>query len=410
MTRRKAIVDSTVMVIQFVISNVLFNWTNVFNPALVSLCVRVAVIIVQTLFVRVLIPRKTLIITCVAWVETVYVDCLAGCPAGDVHCLSLCGRDYNNLMEQCPCQAGCSNGCPCEAYECAANMRLDSVLVLHNATQALITNADGDVTELVGWTIDGEASSKSLCSLTFKNQMYIYGSTNSYGSYHKQISSVTNCGLKRVGTLPFSLENGSCFSTNEHILLCFGLDDTQQCYRSSQPLNNFTKIAKSSFGHYQIRMAASKVFGFAVGHGSPTDSKGHAETELLRISDWTWSTRATYPYKKNIRLHAPVVHDEMLYVFGGYKSNKSGYLSTIAMYNANKNTWSKVGELKEGRARHQAIFIQGEFLVIDDNRGKVKAEKCYWTTGNSMMTCVEQEPNIETGYTNLFNVHASFCQ
>ena len=76
-------------------------------------------------------------------------------------------------------------------------------------------------------------------------------------TYQYQISSVTDCSLKRVGTLPFSMYAGSCFTNNERIVLCFGNDDNQQCYRSTQPLDGFTAIAKSRHSHRYIRMASS---------------------------------------------------------------------------------------------------------------------------------------------------------
>ena len=42
-------------------------------------------------------------ISCVAWVESVYVDCLFGCSFGDPHCLSVCGYNYARMMDECPC-------------------------------------------------------------------------------------------------------------------------------------------------------------------------------------------------------------------------------------------------------------------------------------------------------------------
>ena len=41
---------------------------------------------------------------CSEWVETVYEECLEGCTRGDVHCLSICGYNYNSMISQCPCQ------------------------------------------------------------------------------------------------------------------------------------------------------------------------------------------------------------------------------------------------------------------------------------------------------------------
>ena len=80
---------------------------------------------------------------------------------------------------ECPCNDGCPNGCPCPVYQCPAEPgpELSSVLVLDfidNENKALVTNVAGEVTELV-WTSEGEVMSLSLCSLTFQNEMFIYG-------------------------------------------------------------------------------------------------------------------------------------------------------------------------------------------------------------------------------------------
>ena len=51
------------------------------------------------------------------------------------------------------------------------------VLVLYivvDVRKALVTNVVGDVTEL-DWKVDGSADPRSFCSLTFKNEMLIYG-------------------------------------------------------------------------------------------------------------------------------------------------------------------------------------------------------------------------------------------
>ena len=43
-------------------------------------------------------------VSCAAWVESVYTECLTSCTAGDVHCLSLFGFSYNSMINQCPCR------------------------------------------------------------------------------------------------------------------------------------------------------------------------------------------------------------------------------------------------------------------------------------------------------------------
>ena len=93
--------------------------------------------------------------------------------------------------------------------------------------------------------------------LLFDHGMLKPNQRSSSSTYAYQISSVTDCSLKRVGTLPFSMKFGSCFTNNDQIVLCFDANDDQQCYRSNQPLDGFTAIAKSRHPHSWIRMASS---------------------------------------------------------------------------------------------------------------------------------------------------------
>ena len=65
--------------------------------------------------------------------------------------------------------------------------------------------------------------------------MYIAGGDYNK-SFGRQISLVENCGLRRVGTLPYDFNGGSCnnFITQdgtEEALLCFGYTNKTSCIR-----------------------------------------------------------------------------------------------------------------------------------------------------------------------------------
>jgi len=53
--------------------------------------------------------------------------------------------------------------------------------------------------------------------------------------YSDQISQIGNCGITRIGTLPFDFEYGGCTNLNEpngeFILLCFPDGQKRACYR-----------------------------------------------------------------------------------------------------------------------------------------------------------------------------------
>lgn len=99
--------------------------------------------------------------------------------------------------------------------------------------------------------------------------------------------------------------------------------------------------------------------------------------------------RARYPFADTIHKYAAVVHDQMLYLFGGLSTHSGGNQSTIAQYNPSYDTWKKVGDLNRARCWHDAVFSQGAFLIV----GMHFTEKCELNGGN-MMDCVRQEPEI----------------
>ena len=68
---------------------------------------------------------------------------------------------------------------------------------------------------------------------------------------------MSDCGLKRLGNLDFDMKGGSCFASNDIMVLCFDQIDSQQCRRGTNPTGQFTEIQKSKFDHTVIRMSAS---------------------------------------------------------------------------------------------------------------------------------------------------------
>ena len=86
--------------------------------------------------------------------------------------------------------------------------------------------------------------------------------------------------------------------------------------------------------------------------------------------------------------------DQVFYVSGGYSTIDKQWtvFSTIAKYNPDNDTWTKVGDLNTARMYHNVIVSQGVFLVV----GNGPTEKCQ-LEGNSMV-CVDQEPNLYYRY------------
>ena len=91
-------------------------------------------------------------------------------------------------------------------------------------------------------------------------------------------------------------------------------------------------------------------------------------------------------------------YERAFYIFGGFTSS-NGYQQTIARLDADTQTWSKAGSLKNGRYGHGAIFDGEKFIVLGgypSGNGPVKNEVC--TLSGTSMTCEEASNTLENYY------------
>ena len=179
-----------------------------------------------------------------------------------------------------------------------------------------------------------------------QNRVYVYGG----GDYDKkrQISLVEDCQLKRIGTLPFDLDYGTCTRNDHYIVWCFDYDLTKSCWKSEQPTGDWSQVQSSNFDHRKIRISASKGksafflcklsqtfsdFVFAVGNSKKSDTR----TELLSTSTWSWSAKQAYPYASKIYSAATMNLGDSFYVFGGIDGNGG---TSVSVFNPQMGTGS----------------------------------------------------------------------
>ena len=72
-------------------------------------------------------------------------------------------------------------------------------------------------------------------------------------------------------------------------------------------------------------------------------------------------------------------------------------------------TWSKSGDLVNGRNRHNAIYDGSSLLVIGGTDSR-KTEKC--VVSNGQVSCSSQNPELTDyySYTELFLVPVDYCK
>ena len=257
---------------------------------------------------------------------------VSNCPPSDnKQCVSLrsnlckCteGYNFNNSsvcvdVDECqnePCDknANCTNNLGSFSCSCRTGYLGDgisckerkTVLVLssyENNRKPLLIDAKGRRDRNLVVSFGEQTEVYKSCSVTYRNRFYVFGGER----HERQISEVTLCGLKRIGSLEFDHKWGACSNTdNRKIYLCFGLSDTKQCRSAADPLGKFTEIASSAYRHYGARTAASSskfdvINGFciisaellAVGSFIPS----HAKTEMYLSEVSYWKEFADYPF------------------------------------------------------------------------------------------------------------------
>ena len=206
--------------------------------------------------------------------------CVSACSIGDFVCSRNCFREYSNDLELCPCQSGCPTGCPCDDYECVETTTVLSttttaattttttkapspateVLILNtwkSVNVPIITNVEGREDRNFFFLYGEETEVKYSCSMTWKNEFYVFGGF----SRMRHISKLIGCELKSTDRLAFDHFYGACANVgDEKLYLCFNdkSSDTKKCRVATSPTGVFEEINQSSFHHRGTRIAVSE--------------------------------------------------------------------------------------------------------------------------------------------------------
>ena len=121
----------------------------------------------------------------------------------------------------------------------------------------VLTNAAAREDKDFNFEIDEEVDVLNSCSLTWKNELYVFGGIK----WHRQISKVTSCRLAPIGQLKFDHYYGDCANVaGNAIVLCFSalvLDDSTKCRMASSPTGAFSEMTQSQYEHRNTRIATN---------------------------------------------------------------------------------------------------------------------------------------------------------
>ena len=108
---------------------------------------------------------------------------------------------------------------------------------------------------LTTFEFNGQEVDRS-CGVTYQNKHLIFG-----GKVNKrQILQVDECGLIKLGSLPFDLCIGACGSTEDFMVLCFNYDESTDhkiCRQGSSPTGSWSELALSTYAHRDTAIATS---------------------------------------------------------------------------------------------------------------------------------------------------------
>ena len=122
------------------------------------------------------------------------------------------------------------------------------------ASVPVLTNAAAREDKDFDFEIDEEAEVYHSCSLTWQNELYVFGGETK----RTQISKVQSCRLKPIGQLAFEHSFGDCVNVASiNIVLCFHFyaSGGKKCRMASSPTGAFSEMKQSQYEHRQTRIA-----------------------------------------------------------------------------------------------------------------------------------------------------------
>ena len=112
--------------------------------------------------------------------------------------------------------------------------------------------------ELSCFTHDQDSEVMFSCSISWENQLFIFGGS----SNKRQISKLIGYHLNVIGSLPFDHNYATCTNmANKKLFLCFNSassSDYKKCRWTDEPLGNFEEVTSASYNHDRARISSSE--------------------------------------------------------------------------------------------------------------------------------------------------------
>ena len=180
------------------------------------------------------------------------------------------GDECAEISGVCSAHETCTNTVGSYTCDCIAGYQWNDVnscapvdvLVLSTYTSSdnipLVMNSAADY-RLVELMIHEEVQVYASCSLTWKNELYVFGGNEK----KNQIAMIKPLGanwrrLELIGQLKFNHSFGDCVNVaNNRVILCFNdfSSDWKRCRQATSPTGEFSKMTLSQYDHRKTRIA-----------------------------------------------------------------------------------------------------------------------------------------------------------
>jgi len=343
---------------------------------------------------------------------TAYENCENKCSDETIPVCSECYRAAFECIDWCPCHDKCPGGCSeCEHWSCGNH----TILILNTQSDHIPTLMDmhGELTEIPQFSYDYDTSAYHSCSTVLNGNMYIFGGQPSgYKSFDRQITIVEDCGTRRIGSLPWSFEFGTCNTfvqkyAGSYALLCFAFGMITTCHTYDG--KDFSSFPSSNFDHSRTTLGNLKNIPVAIGdyHDDSEGDIGSIKVETFS-GYGQWQEQSDYPFATtNIYHYSTVTYLDELYIFGGYYDYEES--SIVAKLSEVGGQWSRLEDLFVTRKGHRSILMGNQIFHLG---GPNIMETERWTMHGKEITAEQVSDDRLNEYKfhpESFLVEASFC-
>jgi len=270
----------------------------------------------------------------------------------------------------------------------------------------------GDLMEIPQFSYDYDTSAYHSCSTVMDGIMYIFGGKPiPKMSFDRQITIVEDCGTRRVGSLPWSFEYGTCNTffradSSSYALLCFAYGMITKCHTYDG--KDFSTFASSNFDHSRTTLSNLKNSPIAIGDYH-ADSEGDiGSTKVEAFYNGQWQELSDYPFATtNIYHYSTVTYLDELYIFGGYYDYEES--SIVAKQSEVGGKWTRLEDLFVTRKGHRSILMGNQIFHLG---GPSVMETERWTMHGKEVIAEqvsEDRLNDFKFHPEPFLVQATFC-